>query len=93
MTTRAAYQRAGRDVPENDPPRGWEWLVSLFWRLKRFMPDIIDPITPGLVRDYGHPLTWQERELLFALDYEMRAALSKQRAENDRWQMEKVKRG
>jgi hypothetical protein len=93
MTTREAYTRAGKSVPENSPPMGWEWLVELFWKLKRFLPDLLDPVTPGLVRDYGQSLTWQERELLFRLDYELRAALSKQRAENDRWQMEKGKRG
>ena len=57
------------------------------------MPDVVDPITPGLVRDYGQALTWQERELLFSLDQEMRAAMSKQRADNDRWQAEKGRRG
>jgi hypothetical protein len=76
-----------------DPPIGWRWLVELFWMLKRFVPDITDPITPGLVRDYGLRLARHDRELLFSFDAEMRAALSKQRAENDRWQMDKGKRG
>jgi hypothetical protein len=93
MTTREAYRRAGRVVPRVDPPIGWTWLVELFWRLKRFLPDIADPIAPGLIRDYGAELDWDERELIFTLDWEMRAALSKQRAENDRWVMERGKRG
>jgi hypothetical protein len=93
MTTRQAHERAGQEVPSADPPLGWHWLVELFWKLKRFLPDLLDPIQPALVRDYGHRLTWQERELLFELDYSLRAALSKQRADNDRWQMEKGKRG
>lgn len=83
--------RIRKDPPRVNPPVGWDWLVDLFWRLKRFLPDAADPITPGLVRDYGHPLTWTERELLFTIDSELRAALVKQRAENDRWVMEKGK--
>ncbi len=63
--------------------------MKMRWRLKRFLPDIVDPLTPGIVSDYGVDLSWHERELLFALDYEVRAAMSKQRAENDRRVMEK----
>jgi hypothetical protein len=86
-------ERGGKSAPSNNVPVGWSWLVDLYWNIKRFLPDASDPITPALIADYGVELSWQERELIFEFDVEIRAALIKQRAENDRWQMEKGKRG
>jgi hypothetical protein len=91
LTLRQAYTRAGKDPPSLSPPLGWHWIIELFWRLKRFCGDPSEPITPGLVNDYGYPLSFRERELIFDLDASIRNALSEKRRENDKWISEKSK--
>lgn len=96
MTTAEAMFKAGQEPPDYSPPREFQYLVDHFWRLKQFCKEIGDPITPGFVRDWcedqGVYMTPRDRFLVYTLDYSVRAALSKQRAENDRYFAQKQKK-
>lgn len=89
MTLAEAMTRGGQVVPDYSPPIEWQHIIEVFWKLKRFLPEIDDPISPSLVRDWcecqGVYLTKQDRSLIYAMDHSVRSALSKQRAENDRY--------
>ena len=88
--------RAGKEVPDYAPSPDMRYLVSVFWELKRFLPELAAPITPGLVRDYmecrGALLTNAERAIIYATDYALRGALADQIAKNERWKMKQARK-
>ena len=96
LTTREAMDRAGKEVPDYAPSPDMRYLVADFWNLKRYLPEISAPITPGLVRDYmecqGALLTRAERAIIYATDYALRGALADQIAKNERWKMKQARK-
>lgn len=96
MTTREAMERAGKSVPEYAPDVEYHHIVSAFWELKRFCKEMADPITPDLMAHYlacqGALLSRDERSIIYKTDYALRGALAKERAKNDRYQMQKARK-
>ena len=89
MTLAEAMTLGGQAVPDYSVPIEWKYIIDAFWKLKRFLGEISDPIHPSLVKDWCECqdvyLTKRDRELIYVLDHSVRSALSKQRAENDRY--------
>lgn len=89
MTLADAMRLGGHDVPDYGPPEEWQHIVDKFWRLKQFLKDISDPITPGLIRDWCECqdiyTTNIERHLIYVTDYTLRTSLAEMRAETDRY--------
>ena len=97
MTFRRMLERSGRMDRITDYSLSWksQWIVEQFWKLKAFLPSIETPLPPNVVLDYcrdqGVLITREERNILYRMDSDFRAALSKKKSEIDRAMAEKAK--
>jgi hypothetical protein len=97
LTTRQAFERAGQESKIDDyEPKGFSaGFVPIFWKLKSLCEGPSDPIKPAELKDYcdcqGVLLNRQDRAIIYSMDAEFRAALAKQRVDNDKFMASKNK--
>ena len=97
MTLRMMLERSGRGDRIEDYAPSWrsQYLIEAFWKLKGFLDEMSTPLPPNIVADYckdqGVLITREERNILYRMDSDFRAALSKKKSEIDRAMAEKAK--
>lgn len=97
MTLRDMLERSGRSDRIDDYTPSWRsnYLIEVFWKLKSLLDEVSNPLHPGLVNDYcrdqGILLSREERSIIYQMDGEFRAALSKKQSDINRAMAEKAK--
>jgi len=97
MTLRKVLEKSGQEDRIDDYLPSWksEYLINAYWELRKFIPELSDPITPGLVNDLradgSFLLNRQERGIIYQMDAALRNELSEKRAEIDRYMSNRKK--